>query len=77
MDEENTYVDRTFSKQRITELTNLKGDSLLNFMDDYRPTISQAKKMTDYDMVIYIKKSYADFINNYKHEKQSPFSNWT
>jgi hypothetical protein len=73
-DEENTYVDRSFSKQKITDITNLKGDSLLNFMDDYRPTIAQAKKMSDYDMVKYIKKSYADFIKNYKQDEQSPFA---
>jgi len=73
-DEENTYVDRSFSKQKITDITNLKGDSLLNFMDDYRPTIAQAKKMTDYEMVLYIKKSYAEFIKNYKQDEKSPFA---
>jgi hypothetical protein len=73
-DEENTYVDRSFSKQKITAITNLKGDSLLNFMDTYRPTIAEAKKMTDYEMVVYIKNSYAQFIETYKREEKSPFS---
>ncbi len=73
-DEENAYVDHSFSKQKITAITNLKGDSLLNFMDDYRPTIAEAKKMTDYEMVLYIKKSYAEFIKNYKQDEKSPFA---
>ncbi len=73
-DEETEYVDHAFSKQKIRSLTNLKGDSLLDFMDAYRPTIKQVKKMTDYEMVLYIKKSYADFIKNYSAEKHSPFA---
>ena len=72
-DEENTYVDRSFSKEKITALTKLKGDSLLAFMDDYRPTVEQAKSMTDYDMVVYIKKSYVEFLTYYKREERSPF----
>ena len=73
-DEETEFVDRTFSKQKIRALTNLKGDSLLDFMDTYRPSIKQAKKMTDYEMVLYIKKSYADFLKTYDPEKHSPFA---
>jgi len=73
-DEETAYVDRMFSKQKITYLTNLKGDSLLDFMDDYRPSEKQVKKMSDYDMVIYIKNSYTDFLRNYDVNERSPFS---
>jgi hypothetical protein len=73
-DEETAYVDRMFSKQKITNLTNLKGDSLLDFMDDYRPSEKQVKKMSDYDMVIYIKNSYAQFLKNYDVSERSPFS---
>ena len=73
-DEETEYVDRAFSKQKIRSLTNLKGDSLMDFMDAYRPTIKQVKKMTDYEMVVYIKKSYADFQKTYNAEKHSPFA---
>lgn len=72
-DEETEYIDRQFSKQKITTLTNLKGDPLLAFMDEYRPTIQQAKKMTDYEMLLYIKESYAQFIKTYDADKRSPF----
>ena len=46
----------------------------MDFMDAYRPTIKQVKKMTDYEMVVYIKKSYADFQKTYNAEKHSPFA---
>jgi hypothetical protein len=59
--EEDTYVDQIFSKDRITGITALKGDSLQKFMLQYRPAVGQAISMSDYDMLLYIKKSYADF----------------
>jgi len=74
-DEETDYVDRQFSKQKIMKLTNLKGDSLLDFMDAYRPAIQQAKKMSDYEMILYIKKSYGEFIRSYNATKHSLFNN--
>jgi hypothetical protein len=64
-DEANNYVDQRFSKQNITAVTGMKGDSLVNFIMMYRPTIDQTKKMNDYQMVLYIKKSYAEFLKNY------------
>lgn len=60
-EEEYDYVDRKFSKQKVIDLTGLKGDSLQMFMDKYRPSTTEAKKMTDYDVRIYIKKSYTEF----------------
>ena len=64
-DEANNYVDEKFSKQKITMVTSLRGDSLADFMSMYRPTIDQTKKMTDYQMILYIKKSYTDFMKIY------------
>jgi hypothetical protein len=61
-EEDDDYVDRKFSRLKVTELTGLKGDSLQNFMDRYRPSTVQAKKMTDYDVRIYIKKSFTEFV---------------
>lgn len=60
-DEEDDYVDRFFSPEKVSSLTNLKGDSLQNFMNQYHPDIKKVKKMNDYDMVSYIKKSYTEY----------------
>lgn len=73
-EEETQYVDRMFSKQKITTLTNLKGDSLLDFMASYRPGAKDVTKMTDYDMVVYIKQSYIQFIKTYNVNNRSPFT---
>jgi len=60
-DEQNRYIDSRFGDYLVTELTGLKDDSLLNFMDKYRPAIDQLKKMTDYDVSVYIKASGQKF----------------
>jgi hypothetical protein len=61
-DEQNNYVDQVFSKEKVVELTHLKGDSLQNFMDKYRPSAGVARTMSDYEMMIYIKKCYGEFV---------------
>ena len=72
-DEEDSYIDHVFSKARISAITSLKGDSLLAFIDRYRPSVKELKKMTDYDLTLYIKKNYKEFIQTYKHEDHSLF----
>lgn len=61
-EEQYNYVDQVFSKQKVTEITKLKGDSLQTFMEKYRLSIADARSMTDYEVMIYIKKCYAEFI---------------
>lgn len=63
-DEQNRYIDSRFGDDLVTELTGLKEDSLLNFMDRYRPGINALKKMTDYDIWVYIKASSQKFRND-------------
>lgn len=60
-DEEANYINQFFSKEKIEELTPLRGDSLLRFMQKYRPSILQAKSMSGYEMVLYIKRSFTEF----------------
>ena len=60
-DEQNNYVEQVFSRPKVVELTRLKGDSLQNFMDKYRPSPGKARIMNDYEMMTYIKRCYADF----------------
>jgi len=59
--ENEDYIDQVFSKQRITELTGLRHDSLLIFMQKYRPTVADAQKMTTYELLLYIKKCYKQY----------------
>ncbi|MBB5636284.1 hypothetical protein HDF26_003259 [Pedobacter cryoconitis] len=59
--EDNNYVDKIFSKSKISRVTSLKGDALQQFINRYRPSRTQAEEMSDYELIIYIKKSYSDF----------------
>lgn len=61
-DEEVSYTNRVFSKEKVSSITNLKDDSLQKFMELYRPTIQQLKKMSAYDVLMYIKQRYHEFL---------------
>jgi len=61
-DEQSNYVDQVFSKTKVVELTHLKGDSLQNFMDKYQPSAATVRTMSDYEVMIYIKRCYGEFV---------------
>ena len=60
-EEENDFIDRTFSRQLVTQATGLKGDSLELFMNRYRPTATQLKSMTSYELIMYVKSNCQTF----------------
>ncbi|HMI04880.1 MAG TPA: hypothetical protein VK541_20495 [Pedobacter sp.] len=60
-DEQTGYISKTFSKTLISTITHLQGDSLQQFQERYTPTYTQAKQMSAYQMIIYIKNSLKDF----------------
>nr|WP_184546933.1 carboxypeptidase-like regulatory domain-containing protein [Mucilaginibacter sp. FT3.2]MBB6232307.1 hypothetical protein [Mucilaginibacter sp. FT3.2] len=60
-DEQAKYIDSRFSDERVAELTGLQNDSLYHFINRYRPTIDEVKKMSDYDIFTYIKKCAVRF----------------
>lgn len=60
--EEEQYLDNIFSKHMVQNLTGLKGDSLQTFMQLYRPNMDTTRYMSDYDIILYIKKSYQQYI---------------
>lgn len=60
-DEQLNYVDEVFSKAKVKSITGLEGEALINFMNRYRPSILILKKMTGYQLTLYIKKSFEEF----------------
>jgi len=60
--EEQNYVDYAFSKQKIQQITQLTGDSLQLFIQEYRPDVDALKNMTTYDLMFYIKTKYQEFM---------------
>jgi len=69
-DEKLNYVDGRFTKKRIQSITKMQGDSLADFIYLYRPSIGAAKQMTDYDLDVYIKRSYAEYKSGKNPNKQ-------
>jgi len=61
-EEENRYADHVFSKATIGEITGLKGNELIIFTNRYRPDAAKLKKMNSYEIILYIKQCYAEFI---------------
>ncbi|OKS87930.1 carboxypeptidase-like regulatory domain-containing protein [Mucilaginibacter polytrichastri] len=61
-DEQFNYAGQRFSRQKITAITGLKGDSLQKFTEKCQLGLGNTQSMTDYDIMVYIKKSYADFV---------------
>lgn len=59
--EETNYVDDIFSAEKVEDITKLKGDSLVSFMNIYRPIKLTLQKMTGYELIQYIKKSRIEF----------------
>ncbi|MXV51497.1 hypothetical protein GS399_10995 [Pedobacter sp. HMF7647] len=59
--EEQNYALQRFNEKKVSQLTGLKSDSLKVFMDRYRPSVNGLKTMSDYDVLAYIKKCYAEF----------------
>lgn len=61
-DEQEKFVDRVFSKKLISQCTNLKNEQLDTFRATFRPDYFTVKKMSQYELMIYIKNSYEKFI---------------
>jgi hypothetical protein len=60
-EEELNYLDNRFSKEKVRSIVNLEDDELVQFMNSYRPSDASLKKMTAYELTLYIKKSYEEF----------------
>lgn len=60
-DEAENFRTRVLFKKKVEELTLLKGDSLGRFLEDYSLSPFTLKEMNEYELIEYIKKSYAKF----------------
>ncbi|MCZ4224435.1 hypothetical protein [Pedobacter rhodius] len=61
-DEESNYINHRFDVEKIASITKLEGDSLQSFIQKYRPSATEIRKMNDYQLLMYVKKSYTEFI---------------
>jgi hypothetical protein len=64
--EHDEFVSYKYSREIVNKLTNLNGDSLSLFMEQYHPTYDFMRDATDYDLYEFIKKSYNDYLSKNK-----------
>lgn len=57
-EEQDYYVDSRYNKDYVAKITRLKGDSLKEFMQRYRPSYEYCRKAANVDILIYINDSY-------------------
>ena len=55
------YIDFVFTEKLVSKITNLVGEDLRRFMQNYRPTEGFLRSATEYEYLESIKKSYRDF----------------
>lgn len=60
-EEQVRYLDHVFSSERIQKTTGLQGDSLSFFIQRYRPSKEEIIKMSEYDILSYIKESFKSY----------------
>ena len=60
-EEVDKFIDHRFSKAVVKKITGLSGDSLNQFMKDYRPSYVFAQVSSDYEFLEYIKLAAAAF----------------
>jgi hypothetical protein len=61
-EEEDYYIDFRYNKDYVTKITHLKGDSLKQFMQKYRPSYDYCRKAANVDILVYINDSYKQFM---------------
>lgn len=60
-DYQNNMVDQIFNKDLVTRVTGLKGDKLLGFMLNFRPSYNFAMQANEYALISFIKQAYMRF----------------
>jgi hypothetical protein len=66
------YINYTFSKQMVTNITGMTGDSLITYMHMFRPTYNDLRAMTEYEFYAYVRKTGELFRRRGPRAKMSP-----
>lgn len=60
-DYQNNMIDQIFNKDLVTRVTGLKGDKLLIFMLNFRPSYTFVMQSNEYALVSFVKQAYMRF----------------
>ncbi|HEY6900404.1 MAG TPA: hypothetical protein VI233_07170 [Puia sp.] len=61
-EEEEYYIDSRYNKDNVTKYTRLKGDSLQQFMQKYRPSYEYCRRAANVDILVYINDCYKQYM---------------
>lgn len=61
-EEEEYYIDSRYNKDIVTKYTRLKGDSLQQFMQKYRPSYDYCRRAANVDILVYINDSFKQYM---------------
>ncbi len=61
-EEQEYYIDSRYNKEYVTRITHLKGDSLVQFMQKYRPSYDYCRKAANVDILVYINDCYKQYM---------------
>jgi hypothetical protein len=67
-EEEDDYVDFRYSRDYVSRLTHLTGDSLSKFMASYRPSYEYCRKAATVDILIFVNDSFKKFMRREQPE---------
>ncbi|MBK0380734.1 carboxypeptidase-like regulatory domain-containing protein [Mucilaginibacter segetis] len=60
-DERENHINQRFNKSMISNVSQLKGDSLETFLVRYRPSVQQIDHLSDYELIQYVKEKTEEF----------------
>jgi hypothetical protein len=60
-EEQDYYVESRYSREYVTRITHMQGDSLKAFMKKYRPSYDYCRKAAQVDILVYINDCYKLF----------------
>ena len=61
---EATEVNRRYTKELVKSITKLPDDDVVKFMQVFTPSFEDIKEWNDYQLIMYIKKSFAYYQKN-------------
>jgi len=61
-EEEEHYIDFRYSREYVSRLTRLKGDSLQEFMMHFRPAYDFCRKAANVDILVFVNDSFKKFM---------------
>jgi hypothetical protein len=63
-EEQQHYIDSRYSREYVSRLTHLQGDSLQKFMETYRPSYDYIRKAATVDILVFISDSYKKYMKH-------------